>query len=239
MVHLLQLWSQYPHDTNYKVPGWCRISLVLQPFFSSRIGRIPPQLVTESPYTAQPASLAFLLCNLDSVGSPGQLCYDTWLCWHLPRCFPWSDKGCRFWGEAEFSSFMSKVTWAFEVIFVAVCRISLPSLSSPFPTLPTPCSLEGSHSAQPTLRKWELIAPPLPLGKCLHRLFGIFLQEKLLSSFPFMFLLHHLFISTWTLQFLLGVIMQYYFILFLKFFQFWPLETHTIGPCVPDHIPIV
>ena len=68
----------------------------------------------------------------------------------------------------------------------------------------------------------------------LHKLFGILLQEKFISS-PSFLSLHLYNRDSWI--FILWVTVQYYFILLLKLFEFWPWGVVLVGSFCPFDIP--
>lgn len=95
----------------------------------------------------------------------------------------------------------------------------------------------GSHYVQPTRRSGELCTPCLGRGVC-TKLYGILLHERPVSSSAFIFSIA-LFNYQYELihsQFILQVIIQYYFILLLKLFQLWPFNS-LIWLLCPFDIP--
>lgn len=84
----------------------------------------------------------------------------------------------------------------------------------------------------PHLRSGELCSTSL--WQCLHKIFVIFCTDKCLFSNLFVYLVVYLHqYGLMDIYFVLWITIQYYFILLLKLFQFWPLGDLSFHFCVP------
>lgn len=103
--------------------------------------------------------------------------------------------------------------------------------------LPTLCSLESSHCTQPRVKEGGAKATSLRLRN-LHRLFGIILHRTLVSFPPFVYPILYLYQSgLLDTNFILRIIIQHYFILSLKHFQFLSWKLFQWAPGSLWHTP--
>lgn len=97
-------------------------------------------------------------------------------------------------------------------------------------------SFEGSHKVHPTLWSGELGF--ISSSEDQHQLLGIHLHGRCVSSPTFFYSTIYLCkFKAVDVYFILWIIILYYFIVLLKFFQSWPLRTLPGGSCVPLMCP--
>ena len=109
------------------------------------------------------------------------------------------------------------------------------TLSDPLPTL---CCLESSHCTQPRVKEGGAKSESSRL-KNLHRLFGIILHRTFVSFPLFVYLPNPLFYQYGLLgtNFILQIIIQFYFIWSLKHFQFLSWKLFQWAPGSLWHTP--